>query len=214
MSDYLHVEAQWFSAVSTTARGARTRARLIEATKEVVGSHGYSRATTRTIAEAAGVCEATIYRHFPDKIALFFAAVVEQHAPVIAWMAELPDRAGTVTVAENLAASLRHLAVLGKDLAPLELAILGDPELARRRREGGGAPPGPPSYLAAYLQAEQRLGRVRADLVPGQIALVLLATLFGVVAAHVGAEGPVDARLIDVAVDAFARGLQPDPSTT
>ncbi len=176
----------------------------------MVRSQGYSRATTRAIAANAGVCEATIYRHFPDKVALFFAAVLERHTSVIEWMAELPERAGTGAISENLAASLRNLAVLGNDLAPLEFAILSDPELARRRREWAGLPPGPPTYLSEYLRAEQNLGRVRADVVPEQIALVLLATLFGIVAGQVGADGPLDTRIIDAAVEVIARGLAPD----
>lgn len=197
--------------MTTTARGERTRARLIEATKEVVRSHGYSRATTRAIAAEAGVCEATIYRHFPDKVALFFAAVLERHTSVITWMAELPERAGAGAVGDNLAASLRQLAVLGADLAPLEFAILGDPELARRRREWAGLPPGPPTYLSEYLRAEQALGRVRADVVPDQIALVLLATLFGIFAGQAGTAGSLDTTIIDAAVEVIARGLMPNP---
>ena len=195
--------------MTTTERGARTRARLIEATTAVVRDQGYAAATTRTIAAAAGVSEATIYRHFPDKTALFFAAVVERHTSVIAWMAELPDRAGTATITENLAESLHQLAVLGADLAPLELAILGDPELARRRNESEGLPPGPPTYLAAYLRAEQALGRVRADVEPDEIALVLLATLFGIVAGNIASAGPVDTTLLDTAIDVIASGLAP-----
>jgi AcrR family transcriptional regulator len=195
--------------MTTTDRGVRTRARLIKATTAVVRTQGYAAATTRTIAAAAGVSEATIYRHFPDKIALFFAAVVERHTSVIGWMAELPDRAGTATITENLAESLNQLAVLGADLAPLELAILADPELARRRNESDELPPGPPTYLAAYLRAEQTLGRIRADVEPDQIALVLLATLFGIVAGQVATVGPADTTLIDKAIEVIARGLAP-----
>ena len=56
-----------------TKRGERTRARLIEATLSVVGEVGYARASTRAIADAAGMSEGALYRHFPDKAALFFA---------------------------------------------------------------------------------------------------------------------------------------------
>jgi hypothetical protein len=66
---------------------------------------------------------------------------------------------------------------------PLEIAIQADPELARQRRSQRGetavAPGGPPEAIAAYLAAEQRLGRVRGDVDPGDAALVLLASLFG-----------------------------------
>ena len=195
--------------MTTTKRGERTRARLIEAAAAVVRTQGYAAATTRNIAAAAGVSEATIYRHFADKVELFFAAITERHRPVLTWMADLPARAGTATLTENLAESFRNLAVLGIELAPLELAMLTDPELAKRRADAlrEGLPPGPPTYLADYLRGEQALGRVRVDVDPEQAALVVLATLFGAVAGNVAAAEPFDFTLIVAAADIIARGL-------
>ena len=69
-----------------TQRGEATRARLIEATRSVVREVGYAHASTRAIAQAAGVAEGTIYRHFPDKASLFLATVLESNAPIIAWV--------------------------------------------------------------------------------------------------------------------------------
>ena len=77
-----------------TRRGEATRARLIEATRGVVSEVGYAHASTRAIAQAAGVAEGTIYRHFPDKASLFFATVLEANTAVVAWVTELPARAG------------------------------------------------------------------------------------------------------------------------
>lgn len=195
--------------MAKTERGARTRARLIDATTQVVSEHGYAGATIRVIADAAGVSEATIYRHFSDKIDLFFAAVVERHAPVVAWAAELPSRAGTESVERNLLDMLRHLAVLGVDLAPLELAMLADPELAKRRDHGDALPPGPPTFLAEYLRAEQALGRVRDNVDADKTALVLLATLFGMVANHRSPDHPVDEDLLEATVTLITHGLTP-----
>jgi len=67
-----------------TARGDRTQAKLIEATLAVVAEVGYARASTRAIAERAGVAEGTIYRHFADKPALFFAAALAPSAAMLA----------------------------------------------------------------------------------------------------------------------------------
>ena len=63
------------------ARGERTRTKLIRATVEVAADVGYARATTKAIADAAGVAEGTIYRHYPDKRHLFFAAVFDRNVP-------------------------------------------------------------------------------------------------------------------------------------
>lgn len=198
-----------------TARGVATRGRLIEATLAVVREQGYAHTTVRAIATAAGVAEGTLYRHFPDKAALFFAAVVERHAPVMAWVGELPARAGQNTVQENLTECLRRLSVLQADVVPLELAILADPELARQRARAvpapGGPLPGPAGDVAAYLAAEQQLGRVRSDVDPTHLAVVVLATLLGLVLAP-GPLAPLegddgDPALIDIAVRLLLDGM-------
>ena len=210
--------------VGGAARGAATRARLLAAARDVVADVGYAHATTKAIAAAAGVAEGTIYRHFPDKHALFLAAVIDANEPVIAWMAGLPDRAGQATLAANLAESLTLLAGLREHMLPLELATLTDPELADRRRAGmaamgeggaGGVLPGlpapnPPDLLAQYLATEQSLGRVRADIVPARAAVTVLATLMGLaVLPGPDAPGsPIPEDLLATAADILARGLQ------
>ena len=82
------------TAAEMTERGITTRARLIAATVEVVREVGYAHATTRAIAQRAGVAEGTIYRHFPDKAALFFAAIFERNAALLEGLSGLADRAG------------------------------------------------------------------------------------------------------------------------
>ena len=81
-----------------TKRGERTRAKLIEAAVEVVAEMGYARASTRAIADAAGVAEGALYRHFPDKASLFFAAALAASPTVVEWVEALPGRAGSHTV--------------------------------------------------------------------------------------------------------------------
>ena len=166
-----------------TARGDRTQAKLIEATLTVVAEVGYARASTRAIAERAGVAEGTIYRHFADKTTLFFAAALAPSEDMLAWVAELPARAGTSTVRANLEAAMVRLAELEGRVLPLEIAIQADPDLARHRRAAlgpaGELPGGPPQAIAAYLAAEQDLGRVARDVDPSDAAVILLATLFG-----------------------------------
>jgi len=101
-----------------TVRGRATRARLIEATVSVVREVGYAHASTRAIAQAAGVAEGTIYRHFPDKASLFFATVLESNVPIVAWVTTLPARAGEGTVEENLTDAAVRLAGLRDQILP------------------------------------------------------------------------------------------------
>ncbi len=194
-------------------RGATTRARLIEATVQVVREAGYAHATTRAIAERAGVAEGTIYRHFPDKAALFYAAILERNATVLAGLSGLAERAGQGSLADTLTDTLARLASLRRELLPLELALFTDPELATRRRLSAaalrtGELPGPPQLIADYLRAEQRLGRVRDDINAEQMAVILLAMLFGL-ALVPGSDGDdIDRRLLGAAVRLLVSGLR------
>ena len=197
-----------------TQRGQATRARLLAATRNVVREVGYAHASTRAIAQAADVAEGTIYRHFPHKTALFFAAVLESNAPVVRWVTELPARAGEGTVEGNLIDAAVQLASLRDEIMPLELAIAADPELAAQRQLAMEAarpalPPGPPEAVAAYLAAEQRLGRIRGDIDPREAASLLLAMLFALgTMTAIGDEGLSPDRVAS-AVRLMVRGIQP-----
>lgn len=164
------------------ARGDATRDRLLDATIRLVREVGYVQTTTRAIAQAAGVAEGTLYRHYPDKASLFVAAIGRQSAPAVEWVRGLPALAGSGTVVGNLTDCLTRLAALRADIVPFELAMLTDPDLGRVAAAAQAAAPGPPEFVADYLRAEQGLGRVRADVDPVKVAVVLLATLFGLAA--------------------------------
>ena len=189
-----------------------TRARLLRATREVVQEVGYSSATTRLIAQAAGVSEGSIYRHFPDKQRLFLAAMSERAGDVLALLGDLPGRAGESTVREELVDALVGMAALRDEVLPLELALLADAELARLRdeliEEGGDGVPRPDHAVAAYLRAEQRLGRVRPDSDPDDAAWVLLILLFGL---SLRAPAGLGREALGRAVDVVLRGLLASP---
>jgi AcrR family transcriptional regulator len=198
--------------MASTERGERTRERLVRAAAEVVRTRGIGATTTRTIAAAAGVSEATIYRHFPDKSALIFAALLERDHPAIAWIEEFPGRAGTGTVAGNLAEAMGRLAEIGAEIAPIELAILSDPDLARRRNSLAELV-GLPAFIADYVRAEQALGRLRTDLGPERIAMVVMATLFGIVAGTIGTAGPLDPAVVQAAASVLVDGMRADDTS-
>jgi AcrR family transcriptional regulator len=74
-----------------TAYGSGRR-RLLEAAREVFAEKGYRGATTREIAERAGLTEPMVFRHYGSKATLFERAAVE---PVIAFMDEYSAEWGT-----------------------------------------------------------------------------------------------------------------------
>lgn len=67
------------------------RRQLIETARRVFAERGFRGATTRQIAAAAGVTEALIFQHFPDKDSLY-AAILDEEASEPnrdRWLAEL-----------------------------------------------------------------------------------------------------------------------------
>jgi AcrR family transcriptional regulator len=63
--------------IETKRAGEETRERILSAAREVIAKKGKRGATTREIADVAGVNEATLFRHFGTKEALIVA--VAQH---------------------------------------------------------------------------------------------------------------------------------------
>jgi AcrR family transcriptional regulator len=183
-----------------TARGERTRASLIEATRSLVGELGFHQVTTRAIARRAGVSDGTMYRHFPDKRSLFVATVLDSHQHIMDFMAHLPARAGTGSLAATITECLVQLSELRDAVVPIEQALMSDPELVPQQSadvnplsvESVG---GPPLLLAEYLAAEQRLGRIRATVDTTSLAVLLLAALFGLAISPLGASGSLEAVL-------------------
>jgi len=60
-----------------------TRQKIISAAAEVGSKVGYSKATTKIIAKAAGVNEVTLFRHFGSKENLFSAAIEQYGDPAL-----------------------------------------------------------------------------------------------------------------------------------
>ena len=101
-------------------RQARSRATvdtLLEATAQVLTTHGYRRATTGRIAERAGVSIGSLYQYFPNRDALV-AALVERHCDrIIARMQAALDGA------DDLEAGVLALIRAGQDTQRIDPAL-------------------------------------------------------------------------------------------
>lgn len=64
-------------AEPATARGQRTRQKILEAAEEVFGQRGYDSASIGDITRSAGVAQGTFYLYFPSKQAVFAELVRE-----------------------------------------------------------------------------------------------------------------------------------------
>ena len=56
-------------------RGAERREQILAASQALFASRGFSATKTRDVARAAGVSEAMVFKHFPDKQALYRALI-------------------------------------------------------------------------------------------------------------------------------------------
>lgn len=188
------------------SRSADTHEALMDAALRVFTERGFARATTRQIAAAAGVAEGSIYRHFADKHALFREVFFSALAGMGEELRRLPERAGSGTVRDNLEYLFGLLATLQEQTAPLLASMAADPELAGSfvaqvadKGLEGLELSAPATPVAAYIRAEQGLGRIRADVDATEAAAVVVALPFAR-----GTERALGARLP-------ARGSSPEP---
>ncbi len=106
---------------------------------------GYERASIERIAREAGVARGTFYLYFPDKLALFEAAVDAFAGPVVAVLAEMstqaravPDRAALLDAYRAMALRLAQVSAAAPAVVEIvfrEARVPGEAGDALRRRE-------------------------------------------------------------------------------
>ncbi|UDY35274.1 TetR/AcrR family transcriptional regulator [Dermatobacter hominis] len=159
-------------------KGAQTRRSILTAAIERFGRDGYRSTSVADIARDAGVGGTVAYSYFPNKEALFLAAVDEDAAGVIdeGFLRVLDDPAIEdwqsrliVTLVETVD---RH-PLARRLLAGLEpevtVRVLDIPALAEVRK-----------VCAERLRADQLTGNVRADIDPDRIADGLVSIVLSI----------------------------------
>ena len=152
-----------------------SRDRILEAAQRVYAEHGFRGATTRRIAEAAGVNEVTLFRIFGGKEALLAAAIRPgaQRQDIVALPDEPadPEREMTAWVAANLAFLRERRSIIRKTMSEMEER----PQFAACVREG-------PQYareaLGVYLAALRGHGWVDGDVDVRAVIAMLIGVVF------------------------------------
>jgi len=162
---------------------APTREQILDATASVIRSIGLGRATTKEIAQAAGLSEAALYRHFADKADLVVSVICERVPHMIATLHDVPERAGQRTVRTNLEDVGRTALQFYDSTIPVVAALFSEPDLLARyaeqlRRQMRG-PQRPIELVASYVRAEQRLGRLKPRADADAVAQLLLGACAG-----------------------------------
>jgi len=147
-----------------------TRDHILDAAAHLMQTIGMGRTTTKEIAQAAGLSEAALYRHFADKAELFLCVIGERLPQLVATLQDLPSRVGRRTVRTNLEDVARVALPFYDQTAPMASALFSEPELLARHQEhlrlkDVSGPHHALDMLAEYVRAEQRAGRIaqRAD---------------------------------------------------
>jgi AcrR family transcriptional regulator len=138
------------------------RSALLEIARGVFADRGM-RATTAEVAQRAGISEGALFKRFKTKAELFRAAV-EHMGEAPAWIAALPERVGRGPLDEELESLALEMLQFARTLMPCVLmahALNGDGDLPVWQ---GEVPPPVRALkaLAAYFEAETKLGRLRA----------------------------------------------------
>ncbi len=149
----------------------------------MIRTKGLAAASTREIAREAGCADGTLYNHFADRADLFVAIFLEKLLPDY-WdaLSKLPYRIGEGTVQAHLEELAQIALAFYYKAAPMRAALFAEPELLERYREAlksqaqNRNQERPAPVLAAYLRAEQRLGRVAAQANPAIAAEALFGT--------------------------------------
>ena len=158
-----------------------TRQKIIEATERILQSKGLARVTTKEIAREVGYAEGTLYKHFEHKEDLFLA-VIQESLPDFVVALNVEERSGTKTVRINLEEIVYAAISYYAKLVPLAVALFADVELLARHRLWMHAQNAGPQRIheriAAYVEAEQQLGRMNTDVDAMSVALLLLGPCF------------------------------------
>ena len=146
---------------------AERRAQLIEVAISVFGKRGFRGATTKAIADAAGISEATIFRHFPSKADLYIAAFRQRTGvgteQFVGMLADLAERRED----EELLRALGRAMLIGyeqdRDLHRMLLYARLDQDAAANRRMWEQMRESPLfAFLEGYIARRQVEGVFRA----------------------------------------------------
>jgi AcrR family transcriptional regulator len=157
-----------------------TRRRILDAAQRLIETGGFTRLTTREIAQKAGCAEGTIFKHFKRKDDLCLAVVLENSPKFKNTITQ--KRAGKGSVRKNLEDIVLAAIPFCEKLIPLAASLFADTKLLARQRlvlkESGRGPKDAFDLIAAYISEEQQLGRINRHALPVLVSALLLGPCF------------------------------------
>jgi AcrR family transcriptional regulator len=187
-------------------KGERTRRRLLELAVARFADQGYRATSVSSIAREAGVTQAAVYAYFPNKEALFEAAVDRDAAGLIAAArAELDEG---LPLADQIPVLLLHLR-LGVDQYRLARRVLAgqEPEVIARLVDLP-ALQDITAELAQELRTAQERDELRVDVDVDDLAVGIETVVLALLMSAVQVPGEADQRVTGV-VAVFRALLSP-----
>ncbi|MFE9406546.1 TetR/AcrR family transcriptional regulator [Streptomyces sp. NPDC006530] len=188
-------------------RKERSRQAILAATRALVAEETYEKVTIEAIAARAGVGKQTIYRRWPSKSAVVFAALLALSEDADGESITLPD---TGDVEADLKLVMRASAEEFADpsfdrlIRALTTEITNDAALAHEYREKLAKPLD--EAKKARLRSAQRAGQLDAEADLDLVLEVLYAPLFQ---RWLHRSGPLTAAYADSLVDVTLRAFGP-----
>jgi AcrR family transcriptional regulator len=192
-------------------QGARDQ--LFDAAERVLAREGPAGLTSRAVTDEAGVAKGLIYRYFADLDEFLAELTAARVRLAVGSVSGLADRAGHGTVTDNLSEALLALLGPGSHVPVISGIVTFRPSLMQRLHQildAASAFGEIEASLAAYIEAEQRLGRLSPSADPGTEAVILWGAAHHLVFTRrsAAAEFPEQVRKI---VTAVITGMEPGP---
>lgn len=188
-----------------------TNEQLLEAAREIFLAEGFGASTVK-IARKAGVSEGTLFKRFPTKEKLFFAAMGISEEP--AWRKELNNLVGKGDLKENLIALAfqiiesfretvpRMMMVFSKGNPTPSMMTLGHPPICPGMEEP--APARDLKAVTAFFESELKLGRLR-PCKPESIARIYFGSLMNYI--FMDMTGPLPFDIPSIPLSTFVHDL-------
>lgn len=200
------------SAVSRRPRGEPRRL-LLDAARQLFARQDYRSTTTREIAQAAGVTEHLLFRHFGSKAALFREALVLPFTSFVeefghTWESVVPEETKEEELTEHFVGQLYDVFVQhqGLFLTLMAAEALSDEEKA----DAGIAEIGQALSLLGQISAEgMNLRGLRShhpDL-PAHSTVAMIAGMAALRSTFFGANPPSRAVIVDELIQAILHGF-------
>jgi AcrR family transcriptional regulator len=183
-----------------------TDEKILDATRELLVTHGVHGLTVEGVAARSGVAKTTIYRRYRSKNELALAVLLHMVKTVVA-VPELGETRAELIAFVNLAVKVLGSTLMGRVMQGLVSDLAADPALAEAFRE---------QIVAARLAEVRRLidkGIERGDVRPGVDYELVHDLLFGPVYYRLLLSGSaLDQDLAERIVDAVMPWLSPTGS--